>query len=1073
MLRARLFGGLRVEVGGREVPPAPGLRPRSLLAYLLLHPGPHPRARLAGRFWPDVLDTSARASLRSALWAVRESLAAAGGEAYLHADRTHVGLAPGLPREVDAERFAALAEAGDAASLEEAVALADGPLLPDLADEWVLEEQDRHRDRLIAVLERLAALAEEAGDLPAAVRWTRAALEHDRLREGVHRALMRRLAAAGDGPQALAEYVRLRDALAAELGMRPSDETRALARAIRDEAGAQAAPGAAPADPRARAAAAFVGRAEERAALAGAWRTAAAGRGGLVVLEAPAGLGKTRLLRDLARAVHGAGGREAVGGALDLDGAPPLAPWSEALRPLALAAPAPPPGAGWPADLARLVPAVEAAWGVTARDPSPLPELERARTWEAVVALLAWSSSAAPVLLGLEDLHRADAASVALLAHVGRRLAELPVLVVATRRPAPPAPALDAALAAVDAAGALRARLVLAPLQEEEIARLVARAEPGLDEVAAREVVAAAAGNPLLAREAGRAAAAGRAPADGLRDWVRGPLRSLAGDARTLADLAAAGGRPLEMAEAADLVGAGQLADAVDECVAAGLLEVAGRRVGFGHDLVREACYAELGAPRALAAHARLAEVLARRPGRRAAEVARHLRRADDGEGAARWLAEAAQEARALGALDEGAAYLAEAAGLAAGDPAREAELWLDLADLHAWRADLAAMEEAAGRARALMEARGDEAGLALLDASRSRWLRTTLCVPAESLAASRAALERIDDARLAAPEARLLALGSAAWSESVAGDPAAVPAIVRAVRAMPEAMGDRGLEAELELARGTALIRAGDHAGAQKACEGAAELARLASRPDLAALALLTAASAAACAGDVAHVVQLADRLDTWPWPGVSLEAQMRAARAHALARLGRHEAARDAAAANVRRAEGGSERDRALAELDMGEVLLAAGAPDAARHLRAALDAPDGGIPRALARLRLAEALAAGGDVAGAEAELGQVPFEPAGAADMPEALVPRIAGVQAAIAAARGDRALAARRLDEAVAGWVRLAGGAPAGDAYAAVLVDLGRPPVAGLVEPDRERRAALAAREALGAGEPVP
>ncbi|HET6691652.1 MAG TPA: BTAD domain-containing putative transcriptional regulator, partial [Miltoncostaeaceae bacterium] len=250
MLRARLFGGLRVEVGGREVPPAPGLRPRSLLAFLLLHPGPHPRARLAGRFWPDVLDTSARGSLRSALWAVRESLAAAGGEAYLHADRTHVGLAPGLPREVDAERFAALAEAGDAASLEAAVALAGDPLLPDLADDWVLEEQDRHRDRLIAVLERLATLAEEAGDPAAAVRWTRSALEHDRLREGVHRALMRRLAAAGDGPQALAEYVRLRDALAAELGMRPSDDTRALARAIRDEAGAHVGQGAAAADPR-------------------------------------------------------------------------------------------------------------------------------------------------------------------------------------------------------------------------------------------------------------------------------------------------------------------------------------------------------------------------------------------------------------------------------------------------------------------------------------------------------------------------------------------------------------------------------------------------------------------------------------------------------------------------------------------------------------------------------------------------------------------------------------------------------------------------------------------------------
>jgi pyrroline-5-carboxylate reductase len=47
-----------------------------------------------------VLDTSARASLRSALWAVRDALGAAGGEAYLATDRSHVGLAEGLPRDV-------------------------------------------------------------------------------------------------------------------------------------------------------------------------------------------------------------------------------------------------------------------------------------------------------------------------------------------------------------------------------------------------------------------------------------------------------------------------------------------------------------------------------------------------------------------------------------------------------------------------------------------------------------------------------------------------------------------------------------------------------------------------------------------------------------------------------------------------------------------------------------------------------------------------------------------------------------------------------------------------------------
>ncbi|MEW6582391.1 MAG: BTAD domain-containing putative transcriptional regulator, partial [Actinomycetota bacterium] len=233
MLQARLFGELAVRIGDRDVPPIPGMRPRALLAYLLLTPGLHPRARVAGRFWPDVLDTSARASLRSALWTIRAALDAAGGGEYLHADRASVGIAPGLPRTVDAEEFARLLAAGDPASLERAVALADAPLLADLADEWALDAQDAHRERLVATIERLGQAAEDAGDLAAAVTWSRAAIERDRLRESAHRDLMRRLASSGERAQALTAYRRLRSALAAELGVAPSPETRRLAETLR------------------------------------------------------------------------------------------------------------------------------------------------------------------------------------------------------------------------------------------------------------------------------------------------------------------------------------------------------------------------------------------------------------------------------------------------------------------------------------------------------------------------------------------------------------------------------------------------------------------------------------------------------------------------------------------------------------------------------------------------------------------------------------------------------------------------------------------------------------------------
>ena len=365
-------------------------------------------------------------------------------------------------------------------------------------------------------------------------------------------------------------------------------------------------------------------------------------------------------------------------------------------------------------------------------------------------------------------------------------------------------------------------------------------------------------------------------------------------------------------------------------------------------------------------------------------------------------------------------------------------------------------MDEAFGQAERLLGGARDAGRLALAHAFRGRWLHTTLCYPADALAASRRALELIDLAGVGAPEARLLALSSAAWSESVAGDPARVPPLIEAMRSIPEAMGDRALEAELEHARGTALLRAGDLAGAGRVSERAADLARLAGRPDIAALGLLTGAAAAACAGDVEHVLVLCDRLATFPWPGRALESQLRAARAHALSRLGRHDEAIAAAEENAERAAAGGPREEGLALLDLGEILLAAGSSDrAAVRLRAALEVGGDGLPRALARLLLAEALVGAGDAAAARQEVERVPFEPVGPADMPEALVPRISRVQGLIAAAGGEPDRAGRHLDDAERAWRRMAGAPAPGEAYAAILVDLGRPPVAGLVEPERE------------------
>src|SRR5579875_1375711 len=91
MLRIRLLGELAVETSHGPVELGGSWRARSLLAWLALNPGSHQRAEVAARFWPEVLDSSARASLRNAIWAIRRSLGAEGREA-LVATRDRVGL---------------------------------------------------------------------------------------------------------------------------------------------------------------------------------------------------------------------------------------------------------------------------------------------------------------------------------------------------------------------------------------------------------------------------------------------------------------------------------------------------------------------------------------------------------------------------------------------------------------------------------------------------------------------------------------------------------------------------------------------------------------------------------------------------------------------------------------------------------------------------------------------------------------------------------------------------------------------------------------------------------------------
>jgi predicted ATPase/DNA-binding SARP family transcriptional activator len=287
-LRLFLFGRLRIERNG-EPRQLPTRQVRSLLAYLALHPGPHPREKLAALFWGDVPDANARASLRNALAVLRRQL----DRQLLLADRETVQLRPGFPLWVDAIAFQAQASAllrapavdPDTVNLD----LVGEELLADSYEEWVLAERERLRqlylETLLACTQQLRAQGEYAQALNLAER----ALAVDSAEELAHQHIIFCHVASGNRSAALAQYEACRRALHDELGVEPSPATKKLYHWIRQ----------APAERMAVEAAltnlpvpltSFVGRQREMGAVK---KRLAAAR--LLTLTGAGGSGKTRL----------------------------------------------------------------------------------------------------------------------------------------------------------------------------------------------------------------------------------------------------------------------------------------------------------------------------------------------------------------------------------------------------------------------------------------------------------------------------------------------------------------------------------------------------------------------------------------------------------------------------------------------------------------------------------------------------------------------------------------------------------------------------------------------------------
>lgn len=249
-LRFYLFGNLRIvrmDDRDEEVTVPPSVQ--SLLAYLLLHrQRSHRREILAGVFWGEHDETSARRCLNTALWRLRRELhidEEAGAVRTLPSGEVVVEPPGNCWLDVAAfeeQMSAALSVPGpqmtpsSANALEAAVELYTGELLEGFYDDWVLGERERLRLLSIKGLARLVHYYRRYGPYHRGLDYAQRLLDLDPLREQIHREMMRLYLKAGHRAAAVQQYQHCRAMLADELGIAPMAETQALYLKILDDA---------------------------------------------------------------------------------------------------------------------------------------------------------------------------------------------------------------------------------------------------------------------------------------------------------------------------------------------------------------------------------------------------------------------------------------------------------------------------------------------------------------------------------------------------------------------------------------------------------------------------------------------------------------------------------------------------------------------------------------------------------------------------------------------------------------------------------------------------------------------
>src|SRR5262245_42195471 len=604
-----LLGGFRARLDPVTPLALPTRKTQALLAYLALPPGSaQPRDKLASLLWGNAVETTARTNLRQTLYALRKSLRDADPQP-LTVDGETVTLGASAVT-IDVREFEQRAAEATPTALGEAAALYQGDFLEGFAvqeepfDDWLLGHRERLREMALRSLAALLAHQRAAGSIDSAVQTALRLLELDPLQEPIHRALMGLYVETGRRGSALRQYQSCVAALQRELRTEPEADTKALyqeilrrntrttdrpSAPIRAET-ARPLPPEIQFEPPSAWEPPLVGRQRDLAHLMGALDAAWAGRGRVVVLLGEAGTGKSRLAAELRAAARRRRGRVLVGRCYESERILPFAPWVDALRNghaveereiLDTLEP------GWRDELRRLLPELSTDGQPTAAPPSREAAGRSGGDprypFEAITELLKRLTGRQPIVVVLEDIHWADEMSVRLLAFVGRRLQQVPLLVMATIREEELADisVLRQSLDELDASGKLL-QLPVAALSRPDTAALVqALAPPGLPSQLvmhlAQDVWRVSDGNPFVAVEVLHALRDGHTVSSARRlplparvtELVQHRLERLSDRGRRVVAVAAVIGRQFDFAlvqRAADMTER-QAAETVEELV--------------------------------------------------------------------------------------------------------------------------------------------------------------------------------------------------------------------------------------------------------------------------------------------------------------------------------------------------------------------------------------------------------------------------------------------------------------------------------------------------------------------------